>query len=490
MQLELDHPDDDASLPSYKHPTLRELQDDLDRAYDAFHMLRGVKSKYLPQEEAEPPEAYQSRLNCSVFADFFRSSIVAFTGILSKFTLSNPPKSMADAVDNIDLEGNSISVFLEKADTLMLRDGGVLLSVDMPAGRPQNAAEEIAQGRRPYALMHPRAKVLNWIATVDNGIETLQQVGILLLQEEPDPPFGVTTVPRYKIITREGWTVYRIDRDASNELTVSVEDAGLYETPSGQPLPFPPVVWYPAEHAGFGQGELPLRQVVEHSIEHFQQRSDLRNKTRRCAMPVPVAIGRTPPAPGEARKPLMIGPNSIVDLDAGGSFSFAEPSATSLSEQREQIKEVEKLISRQTLGFLYGDPGSTKTATQAGLEGAQTEATIASIAERKASAVQSLMQIWCAFTGEELPEDAGIAMSASLFERPLEATDIKQLQDLTGGEQLVSVQSAIEELQRAGRLKATTSVEDEMARIKAERPAPADDVGLNDLGDIPGLAEN
>jgi hypothetical protein len=94
------------------------------------------------------------------------------------------------------------------------------------------------------------------------------------------------------------------------------------------------------------------------------------------------------------------------------------------------------------------------------------------------------MQIWCAFTGEQLPEDAGIAMSASLFERPLEATDIKQLQDLTGGEQLISVQSAIEELQRAGRLKATTSVEDEMERIRAERPAPADDVGLNDLGEL------
>jgi hypothetical protein len=490
VQLDLDHPSNDPRLPSYRHPTLRELQDDLDRAYDAFHMLRGVKSKYLPQEEAEPPEAYQSRLNCSVFADFFRSSIVAFTGILSKFSLSNPPPSMADAVDNIDLEGNSIAVWLEKADTMMLRDGGVLLAVDMPAGRPLNAAEEIAQGRRPYLLMHPRAKVLNWIASVDNGVETLQQVGILLLQEEPDPPFGVRTVPRYKVVTREGWTVYRIDRDATNELTATIESEGLYQTPAGQPLPFPPVVWYPAEHAGFGQGELPLRQVVEHSIEHFQQRSDLRNKTRRCAMPVPVAIGRTPPAPGEARKPLVIGPNSIVDLDAGGSFSFAEPSASSLAEQREQIKEVEKLISRQTLGFLYGDPGSTKTATQAGLEGAQTEATIASIAERKASAVQSLMQIWCAFTGEQLPDDAGIAMSASLFERPLEATDIKQLQDLTGGEQLVSVQSAIEELQRAGRLKATTSVEDEMARIKAERPAQADDVGLNDLGDIPGLAEN
>jgi hypothetical protein len=227
--------------------------------------------------------------------------------------------------------------------------------------------------------------------------------------------------------------------------------------------------------------------VQEHSIEHFQQRSDLRNKTRRCALPVPVRIGATPPAPGERRKPLVIGPNSVVDLDPGGSFSFVEPSASSLSEQRAQISEVEKLISRQTLGFLYGDPGATKTATQAGMEGAQTESTISDIAERKASAVQSLMRIWCHFTGEELDEDAGISMSASLFERPMEAQDVAQLQQLTGGAVLVSQQSAIEELQRRGKLTVTTSPEDELERIRQEEPEPADPIDLNDLGGLPPL---
>jgi hypothetical protein len=201
-------------------------------------------------------------------------------------------------------------------------------------------------------------------------------------------------------------------------------------------------------------------------------------------MPVPVRTGVPPNA-----KPLVLGPNSVVDLPDGGSFSFAEPSASSLAEQRQQIGDVEQLIARQTLGFLYGDPGAVKTATQAGMEGAQTENAVARIAERKRSVMQSIMQLWVLFTGEQLNPDAGIVMADSIYEKPLEAPDITLLQQLTGGESLISKRSAIEELQRAGRLSATTSVDDELERLKAETAERADDVDLNDLGGLPPVRD-
>lgn len=484
VKTELDHPVSDPKLPSYRHPLLRELGEDLQRAYDAYHCLRGCKDRYLPQEPKEPDDAYKARLGRSTFSDFYRSSITAFAGVLSKFSLIDPPESLEDAADNIDLEGNSLTAWWQAVDSLMLRDGGVALLVDMPPGQPTTAAEELLSGRRPYLLHRPRSKVLNWRVSVTNGIEALEQVTLLELSEEPDGAFGVKVVPRYRVISRGAWQLWRIERNASNDLVPVLDDEGQYIGANGQPLPVVPVVWFASDQAGFGQGELPLRQVVEHSIEHFQQRSDLREKTHRLALPVPVRIGATPPAPGEARRPLVIGPNSVVDLEPGGSFSFAEPSASSLSEQRAQIAEVEKLISRQTLGFLYGDPGGNKTATQAGLESAQTESTITRIAQRKASAMQSLMQIWTLFTGEELEPGAGLTMSASLFERPMEATDVSQLQQLTGGEKLISRQSAIEELQRRGKLTVTTSPEDELERIREEEPLPAEEVGLNEMGGL------
>jgi hypothetical protein len=265
-------------------------------------------------------------------------------------------------------------------------------------------------------------------------------------------------------------------------------DEGRYIGASGQQLTVCPVVWYRADESkGFGQGELPLRQVVEHCFEHFQERSDLKEKRHKCSMPVPWVKGRLPGpvGPDGSRAPVAIGPNTIMELEPEGAFGFAEPSATSLADQRQGVEDIEKLISRQTLGFLYGDSSATKTAMQAGLEGAQTESVITRLAMRKNSAMQSLMALWVMFTGEDLDPGAGLSMSATLFERPLEPADVKQLQDLTGGEALMSRRSAIEELQRRGKLKATSSVDDELQRLADEAPESADEVGLNDLGGLP-----
>jgi hypothetical protein len=484
--VELQHPIDDPKLPSYQHPVLREVAGDLQRAYDAFNMMRGVKERYLPQEPKEPPEAYKARLDRSVFADFFRGSITAFAGVLSKYELVDAPQTLLDAQNNIDRAGNSLAAALLKADTYALRDGAVVIQVDMPQNQSVNRAAEIANGVSPYFILRERARVLNWFTTIVNGVETLDQVTILELKEIRDPPFGVKTEPRYRVIDREGWQVYEIKRVGDNLQAVpDPDDQGSYLGPRGEPLAVAPVIWYSPDGDLFGNGAMLLRQVVEHSVEHFQQRSDLREKTHKCAMPVPVAMGLTPSAPGEPPRQLVLGPNSVVELQPGGSFNFAEPSASSLVEQRAQIAEVEKLISRQTLGFLYGDPGATKTATQAGLEGAQTEATVESVAQQKASMVQSLMKLWCMFTGETLSPDAGIQMSATLFEPPMTAADTDEIQKLTGGATLLSKQSAIEELMRRGRLRLNTTAEDELQRIQDEEPLPADLPDVNADGGLP-----
>ncbi len=483
MQTDLDHPVDDPSLPSYQHPALRDLAEDLRRAYDAFQCLRGVKASYLPQEPAEPDDAYKARLDRAVFTDFFRSSIHAFAGVLSKFSLANPPATMEAASSSIDGEGNSLKAWWMEVDAAMLRDGGVALQVEMPPNESGNAGVEVATGVRPYLVNRRRSKMLNWRTTGDGKLEW---VIFLEMEEEPDGDFGVKTVPRYRMVGRGFQRIYLIERNASNDLVATRvgEDVPILGA-NRQPLPVVPVVWYPSDEADFGGGELPLRQVVEHCLSHFRESSDLREKTHKCAMPVPVRIGAVPPAPGQNRRDAVIGPNTIIDLEPGGSFAFAEPSATSLAEQRAQIAETEKLIARQTLGFLYGDSGGTKTATQAGMEGAQTESAITRIAERKSSVMQSLMALWVLFTGETLDPDAGLAMSASIYERPMEAADVDQLQKLAGGVELISQRSAIEELQRAGRLKVTTSVEEELERLAEEVPEPAEEVGLNDLGGLP-----
>jgi hypothetical protein len=95
------------------------------------------------------------------------------------------------------------------------------------------------------------------------------------------------------------------------------------------------------------------------------------------------------------------------------------------------------------------------------------------------------MAIWCDFTGEPLDPEAGLAMNHSIFERPMEAADVAQLQALAGGVELISQRSGVEMLIRAGKNQAVSSVDEELERLAAEVPPPAEDVGTNDLGALP-----
>ncbi len=485
MDLKLDHPTTDPKYPSFRHPTLRELEEDLQRAYDCWICLRGVKASYLPQEEREPPEAYKGRLGRAKFAPFFPESIKAFAGVLSRFELKNPPPILEAAEGSVDEKGNSLKAWWIEADSLMLRDGAAALQVEMPPNDAASAGEETAMGVRPYLVKRERSKMVNWRVNPEDG--RLEWVIFLEMEEEPDPDgeFGVKIEPRYRMIGRGFQRVYRLVREQNGEFRLEAGKDIPILAASGQPLLYVPVVWYASDDADFGAGELPLRQVVEHSIDHFQQKSDLREKDHRCNLVVPVVKGRMPAAPGAPHAELALGPNSVMELEEGGSFEFVEPNATSMAETRAQLAETEKLIARQTLGFLYGDPGATKTATQAGMEGAQIQSAVTRIAERKNSAMQSLMAIWCDFTGEPLDPEAGLAMNHSIFERPMEAADVAQLQALAGGVELISQRSGVEMLIRAGKNQAVSSVDEELERLAAEVPPPAEDVGTNDLGALP-----
>jgi hypothetical protein len=469
-----EHPGTDPRLPSFQHPILREYAADLQRAYDAWYCLKGeeTKKKYLPKEPAEPDGAYTGRLGRAVFSDFFKAGIEAFAGVLSRSTPKDLPPTFENALDNIDLEGNSLDAFWMTADALSLRDGGVPILVEMPDGQPTDGASEAALKRRPYLVNRTRSTCLNWRTEIVDSVEVVTRCTFLEWAEvdDPDGDFGVKYEERYRVIEPGKWTLYKLAKRADGSLSLEVVDEGQYLDAKQQPLTICPVVWYPAEKAGFGKGGLPLRQVVEHCIEHYQMRSDLKEKTHKCAMPVPVRKGALASMPGQAVTPLVIGPNTAIDVDKDGDFSFAEPSATSLAEQRAQIKEVEELINQQLLGFLSGDSKQTKTATQAQLEGGRVQVSIRAMGERKRSVMQSILAIWCLYTGEELAVGAGLTMDENAFAEPLNAQGAEALQRLAGGVELISQESAVEALQTGGFNRATTSVEDEMERIRRERP--------------------
>jgi hypothetical protein len=74
---------------------------------------------------------------------------------------------------------------------------------------------------------------------------------------------------------------------------------------------------------------------------------------------------------------------------------------------------------------------------------------VSKLAARKDSALQQLMAIWALFTGEQLDLNAGINVSSTIYDRPLDPQSRQVLiSEVDAG--LLSRQSAVEILQRGG----------------------------------------
>lgn len=472
------HSTTDPELPSYEHAVLVAIREELEKNRDCWDYLRDKEENYLPREDQEPWAAYRDRLARTSYVSFYRDAITSFAGVLSRFELADPPASLESAEQNIDLRGNSLKAFLMAADAAALRDGGALLCVDMPSGMVETNGEVIEQDRRPYLSMVERSNVLNWRNRFEDGKEVLDWVIIREFVEIPEGRYGMTWEPRYRLIgSNEGgafWQVFKIVEQGLQQ-TASVEliDEGVYTGPSGRPYREPPVVWYAAgQQQGFGQGSIKLSALACLTIEHYRSRSDHNELKRKTCMPVPVRVGVVV-GPGGKPPPLVIGPNSVVDLEGNGDFRFAEPSAASLSHLANDILHTERLIQSQTLAFMYGDGSGDKTATQSALEAAQTEATVKTISQSKSSAMQRIIELWVEFTGETISEETGLSMQPNVFDRPLESADVAQLGTMEQNEQ-ISKRSYLEQMIKGGILTVVSSADEELERLEEEEPTEAE----------------
>jgi hypothetical protein len=466
----ISHPTNDPSLVSYHRPELLRLLPQLEQAYDCWSLLNteslgSAKKKYLHREPAEPEGAYQARVDRSTYTPIYRDAIRSYAGLLSRFQVIDAPKSMEANNDNVDLQGSSMQTFMTMADEMALRDGGTYVMVDMmPDTGVDNFFDQMTDGRHPYFISIKRADVINWSVSYEKGVETVDQVTVRQLRSMPNPDgqFGVSVEPVYYVLTPGKVDLYRLVKSSTNRW----ENQKIDEISTS--LPIVPLVWYGATTTRFAQGDLPMDGLADLSIQHFQMRSDLAELLHKCAMPVPVRKG-APIGPDGRPAPLILGPNTAVDLPAeGGDFSFSEPTGRSLERHQSEIQHIEELMDRSSLNFLYG--ANVKTATEASLRASQIASSVAALVRNKASMFGILMRLWAWYAGEQsdITKESGIAINDSLINKPLGASEMAQLVNLYS-QGLLSKITVLQELQRGGVLDPDLLANDEIERIEEDR---------------------
>lgn len=421
MRQRLNHPTDKGNLPSFHHPRLTEVLEELDLVGDCWDLLRKAKRQHLKKEPGEPEDAYAGRIERSSYPSFYRDAISAFAGVLSRYELRGAPRRLqAEAISNIDGRGNSLKAWGLMTDALALRDGGVLVMADLPKGRPQSRAEERAARRLPRFSHAERRNVLNW--RIDPDLLIPSQVTVLEWLEDEDGDYGTKLVPHYRVMKGGEWKLLRIEglddgRGSAGSANVVQVDAGEFLGTSGRKLTHPPCHWYSANRQDeFGEGAPTLLALANLTLDWFREYSDLQELFHKTALPVAwIRDAARPPG-----TPLTLGPNSIVELrDKDAMIGFAEVSGGSLDKHLQHLAGIEKLIDRSTLSFLFSGAGE-RTATQAELESAQIQATLTSLAEAKSSCWESLFQLWGDLSGDLPGKDAGLDLLPGITDKPVD----------------------------------------------------------------------
>lgn len=456
-------PTNDPSLPSFLHPAYGEMADELQWVWDVWHELKDCKKVYLPQEQKEPPKAYQNRLRRGHFDNRFTPAIKGFAGLLSEFNFTDEvAESIRDAEKNIDLQGNSIAPFLCEADELVLRDGGCGILIEYQPEDPNILSHRdlIESGRRPYLVTVDRRDILNWDVRYQSGVPVIDRVTIRQTVREPDGEFGTKERTLYRVLKPGTYQVWEL-KEEKGKFTKVLIDEGLTS------LDRVPLIWYSISDSKLFESALPFMNLARLNIEHFQKRSSLNEVLHKINMPVPVRKGLQPESINGQRifPALILGPNSVVDVPVEGDFYFAEPTGNAIAATQSDIQKLEDSMDRVALPFLTGGEAQ-KTATEVVLDTAQTQATLKGMAERKSSAVEQLFKFWTAYTGEDVA--GSIEVNQSVLQIPPTSQDIQIILDAMGVN--ISRELGLNMLLQRRWLPDDTDVEKELRQTEAERP--------------------
>jgi len=450
-------------LPWQPHPSLVALQDRLQLVADCWNLLDGTggqsrRGLYLPQGSKEPDAAYQQRLANARPSGFFRDALRTYAGMLASVQWRDLPRSLAGVLSDVDGLGTDLGVFLFLADLLVLRDGGALVLV-LPAEHrwpsEGHRQEAIRRGDRlslPRLALVPRRDCLDWqLANADGlpqrirwrerfnqpslgqakGAEPQLVGGVAVHLLGPDSPLEQTESP-------EGW-IYReallhpggLQFCSYRAVASPTEPAGYRAEQIGKPLVLPgqqllPAVWYAADGAAFGEGDLPHLGLANQYLNHYRLKSDYEDLLSRCALPVGVRTGlvdqfgyqRDEDGAGRQPEQLTLSTSTFMDLPEGADFQWKEIRAQSLAEHRAYLTLLDETMHRDAL-VPTQNRGAGRSDSEISLYAGQAYALLQSLATQKSSIFSSLLGHWSRQSGETLAPGAGISLSVTPMTPPV-----------------------------------------------------------------------
>lgn len=415
----------------YWHPHYAEIEPTLEYLKDMYIGSRrwlsddGVikdaekASYYLPKASAQEPEEYLAQVRMSIFSMFFQDAIKKdIAGALLDFELTDQAKELIGPyVDNVDMQGTSLYVFIQNLVSAAIRDGSAFVFVDkapVPEGSVTTLADARSANNRPYLVLYERCEVPNW----RRAEEAPRHIEMIALRETVmigDGKFGQAEKERYRYLYADGkYEVYESDSQASSSPksqdtpdTLKLITSGEYDANM-----------FPVVALSFGgtdpfYADFPLIEVADLTLDHYRVRSGYRTT---LSFMDPTLVAKEPQSfaadESAQSKKVKVGANSVIwNLD----MDWLEPRGGGIEPKERCLNRIEAKIEKKTLAFYSG--AAPKTATEVELDAAQSESTLGTFASRLESTVAEIFKIFADYLGASTDDAGSIVVNREIVNK-------------------------------------------------------------------------
>lgn len=400
--------------------------------------LRDEGETYLPKHDQESDDNYRERLETNTLFNMTELTLDSWVGRpFSKPIVANPdvPDDVENLLEDIDLQGNNITVFcrewfresLAKSFSHVLIDFPVLTDEERE-GRTRE--DDIREGRRPYWIHITPENLIFAESMIIDGQEVLTHIRIT---EDivTRSGFAETVTERIRVLEPgrfEIWEKVKTKRSKEEWVIIDFGETGI---------DIIPLVTFYADRNGLMLGKPPVEDLSHLNIRHWQSTSDQNNILTVARFPM-LAVSGAADATGES---MRIGPRQMLGTrDPSGKFYYVEHSGKAIDAGRQDILDLEEQMAAYGANFLRRRTGDV-TKAEIDSDSAQTLSPLQDRSVRFQDAVNNALIITAMWLGIEdggtvsLTTDFGPSVAAS---ESLRALGQARKEGLISGEEFIA----------------------------------------------------
>lgn len=518
-------PELDPSTPSANYVAMTPTWNKIDVLLGGTERMRAAGESMMPRHENETAGAYHERLSRATLLNLSKLTLDQWTGKPFSEPVNvgdDVPSQIAEWLEDVDLQGNDVSVVSRDWFRKGLAKAFCHMLVDAPEddGVPRTAADDTREGVRPYWNLVNPENLFAAEARMIDGKEVLTHVRIFERETVRDG-FAEATIDRIREFNRilPGESALQLvgmdrEREIVSEGALPDEDMGAllaeFERPGvwvtvwrkvekkekddkewvideaprrlDDRMDEIPLVTFYSDREDLLRGKPHVEDIVDLNINWWQSNSDQNIVLTVARFPLLALSGGD-----EDEVVVEVGPKRMLFTpDPKGKFYYVEHAGAAIEAGRNHLQDLENQMAHYGAEFLRRKPGG-ETATARALDSAEATSPLEDAAMRFNESLNKALKLTGKWVGVE---DVGRVSVTTEFD-PVEVDGGGDLDALDKARKRkdLSRHNFFEELRRRGTVREEFDHEENDKELEEERTdegfggAPTDGLPIDPLAE-------